>query len=83
MFSCACVCMCVLAGQLWVSSLLVCQGLLWVGTSRGAIVCFPVPALEGIPKVTGGGQPLTRCSLELRHMTETFDSRIGQARFSR
>uniref|UniRef100_H3CC92 Rho guanine nucleotide exchange factor 10 like n=1 Tax=Tetraodon nigroviridis TaxID=99883 RepID=H3CC92_TETNG len=43
------------AGQLWVSRLLVCQGLLWVGTSQGAIVCFPVPALEGIPKVTGKG----------------------------
>lgn len=45
---------CVTPGQLWVSSLLVCQGLLWVGTSQGVIVCFPVPALEGIPKVTGG-----------------------------
>ncbi|XP_056897171.1 rho guanine nucleotide exchange factor 10-like protein isoform X1 [Takifugu flavidus] len=43
------------AGQLWVSSLLVCQGLLWVGTSQGVIICFPVPTLEGIPKITGKG----------------------------
>lgn len=54
----ACVCVCVSAEQPRVSSLLVCQGLLWVGTSRGVIVCFPVPALEGIPKVTGGSGDL-------------------------
>ncbi|XP_041953350.1 rho guanine nucleotide exchange factor 10-like protein isoform X2 [Alosa sapidissima] len=36
-----------------VTSLLICQGLLWVGTAQGIIVTFPVPKLEGIPKITG------------------------------
>ncbi|KAM8753703.1 rho guanine nucleotide exchange factor 10-like protein isoform 2-T2 [Acanthopagrus schlegelii] len=40
-------------GQVSVSSLLICQGLLWVGTSQGIILTFPVPTLEGIPKITG------------------------------
>lgn len=49
------------AGQkhLCVTSLLICQGLLWVGTDQGVIVLLPVPRLEGIPKITGevlGGQ---------------------------
>ncbi|XP_069830630.1 rho guanine nucleotide exchange factor 10 isoform X2 [Dendropsophus ebraccatus] len=46
-----------LAGQQRVSvtSLLVCHGLLMVGTSLGVIVAFPVPRLQGIPKVTGRG----------------------------
>ncbi|KAL2090468.1 hypothetical protein ACEWY4_012731 [Coilia grayii] len=38
-----------------VTSLLVCQGLLWVGTASGIIVTLPVPKLEGIPKITGKG----------------------------
>ncbi|XP_042348552.1 rho guanine nucleotide exchange factor 10-like protein [Plectropomus leopardus] len=38
-----------------VSSLLICQGLLWVGTNQGIILSFPVPTLEGIPKITGKG----------------------------
>ncbi|KAM9344365.1 rho guanine nucleotide exchange factor 10-like protein isoform 1-T2 [Pholidichthys leucotaenia] len=42
-------------GQVCVSSLLICQGLLWVGTSQGIILMFPVPTLEGIPKITGKG----------------------------
>ncbi|XP_051281958.1 rho guanine nucleotide exchange factor 10-like protein isoform X3 [Dicentrarchus labrax] len=42
-------------GQVYVSSLLICQGLLWVGTSQGIILTFPVPTLEGIPKITGKG----------------------------
>ncbi|TMS07701.1 Rho guanine nucleotide exchange factor 10-like protein, partial [Larimichthys crocea] len=42
-------------GQVCVSSLLICHGLLWVGTSQGIIVAFPVPTLEGIPKITGKG----------------------------
>ncbi|XP_034550666.1 rho guanine nucleotide exchange factor 10-like protein isoform X2 [Notolabrus celidotus] len=42
-------------GQVSVSSLLICQGLLWVGTSKGVILTFPVPTLEGIPKITGKG----------------------------
>ena len=43
------------AGQqsLRVSSLLLCQGLLWVGTAQGSIITLPVPKLEGIPKITG------------------------------
>ncbi|XP_061147487.1 rho guanine nucleotide exchange factor 10-like protein isoform X1 [Syngnathus typhle] len=39
-----------------VTSLLICQGLLWVGTARGLIVTLPVPKLEGIPKITGKGR---------------------------
>ncbi|XP_067447266.1 rho guanine nucleotide exchange factor 10-like protein isoform X1 [Thunnus thynnus] len=42
-------------GQVCVSSLLICQGLLWVGTSQGIILTFPVPTLEGIPMITGKG----------------------------
>lgn len=49
------------SGQPQVSSLLLTQGLLWVGTSQGTIVCFPVPTLEGIPKVTGGWGHAGRC----------------------
>ncbi|KAM4692986.1 rho guanine nucleotide exchange factor 10 isoform 2-T2 [Discoglossus pictus] len=46
-----------LAGQQRVSvtSLLVCHGLLMVGTNLGVIVALPVPRLQGIPKVTGRG----------------------------
>lgn len=42
--------------QLCVTSLLICHGLLWVGTDQGAIVLLPVPRLEGIPKITGGSR---------------------------
>ncbi|XP_030078163.1 rho guanine nucleotide exchange factor 10-like protein isoform X3 [Microcaecilia unicolor] len=38
-----------------VTTLLICQGLLWVGTDQGMLVTLPVPRLEGIPKVTGKG----------------------------
>ncbi|XP_006866469.1 PREDICTED: rho guanine nucleotide exchange factor 10-like protein [Chrysochloris asiatica] len=41
--------------QLCITSLLICQGLLWVGTDQGVIVLLPVPRLEGIPKITGKG----------------------------
>ncbi|XP_036084865.1 rho guanine nucleotide exchange factor 10 isoform X2 [Rousettus aegyptiacus] len=41
--------------RLSVTSLLVCHGLLMVGTSLGVIVALPVPRLQGIPKVTGRG----------------------------
>ncbi|XP_070314885.1 rho guanine nucleotide exchange factor 10-like protein isoform X3 [Odocoileus virginianus] len=41
--------------QLCVTSLLICQGLLWVGTDQGVVVLLPVPRLEGIPKITGKG----------------------------
>lgn len=36
-----------------VTSLMVCQGLLWVGTSLGIIITLPVPRLEGIPIIRG------------------------------
>lgn len=44
-----------IAGQklVRVTSLLLCQGSLWVGTDLGIIVLLPVPRLEGIPKITG------------------------------
>lgn len=38
-----------------VTSLLICHGLLWVGTAQGLIITLPVPKLEGIPKITGKG----------------------------
>ncbi|XP_026999892.1 rho guanine nucleotide exchange factor 10 isoform X1 [Tachysurus fulvidraco] len=38
-----------------VSSLLVCHGLLIVGTNLGVTVALSVPRLQGIPKVTGRG----------------------------
>uniref|UniRef100_A0A3P8Y133 Rho guanine nucleotide exchange factor (GEF) 10-like a n=1 Tax=Esox lucius TaxID=8010 RepID=A0A3P8Y133_ESOLU len=38
-----------------VTTLLICQGLLWVGTAQGVIITLPVPKLEGIPKITGKG----------------------------
>ncbi|XP_048877640.1 rho guanine nucleotide exchange factor 10-like protein [Brienomyrus brachyistius] len=38
-----------------VTSLMVCQGLLWVGTSLGIIITLPVPRLEGIPIIRGKG----------------------------
>ncbi|XP_067877853.1 rho guanine nucleotide exchange factor 10 isoform X2 [Heterodontus francisci] len=46
-----------IAGQqrITVTSLLVCHGLLLVGTNLGIIVALPVPRLQGIPKVTGRG----------------------------
>ncbi|KAM6108892.1 LOW QUALITY PROTEIN: rho guanine nucleotide exchange factor 10-like protein [Pterocles gutturalis] len=37
-----------------VTSLLICQGSLWVGTDQGIIVLLPVPRLED-PKITGKG----------------------------
>ncbi|XP_032087497.1 rho guanine nucleotide exchange factor 10-like protein isoform X2 [Thamnophis elegans] len=47
----------VLPGQknVRVTSLLICQGLLWIGTDQGILVLLPVPRLEGIPKITGKG----------------------------
>ncbi|KAM5264627.1 rho guanine nucleotide exchange factor 10 [Ctenodactylus gundi] len=41
--------------RLSVTSLLVCHGLLMVGTSLGVVVALPVPRLQGVPKVTGRG----------------------------
>ncbi|KAF7657300.1 hypothetical protein LDENG_00029340 [Lucifuga dentata] len=47
----------ILAGthRVSVSSLLVCHGLLLVGTNLGLTVALSVPRLQGIPKVTGRG----------------------------
>lgn len=47
-----------IAGQksMRVTSLLICQGLLWVGTAQGLIITLPVSKLEGIPKITGMDQ---------------------------
>ncbi|KAL1021346.1 hypothetical protein UPYG_G00012080 [Umbra pygmaea] len=42
-------------GNVRVTSLLISQGMLWVGTVQGIIVTLPVPKLEGIPKITGKG----------------------------
>ncbi|XP_075462104.1 rho guanine nucleotide exchange factor 10-like protein isoform X3 [Ascaphus truei] len=38
-----------------VTALLICHGLLWVGTDLGILITLPVPKLEGIPKITGKG----------------------------
>ncbi|XP_018428706.1 PREDICTED: rho guanine nucleotide exchange factor 10-like protein [Nanorana parkeri] len=38
-----------------VTTLMICQGLLWVGTDLGILITLPVPKLEGIPKITGKG----------------------------
>ncbi|CAH0669572.1 unnamed protein product [Chilo suppressalis] len=37
----------------FVSALLACQGLLWVGTTAGVSVTVPLPKLEGLPLVGG------------------------------
>lgn len=42
-----------------VSSLLVCHGLLLVGTNLGVTVALSVPRLQGIPKVTGNTETST------------------------
>lgn len=52
--------------QLCVTSLLICQGLLWVGTDQGVIVLLPVPRLEGIPKITGESRELVLAGLGSR-----------------
>lgn len=56
-----CQCVSNAAGQksIRVTSLLICQGLLWVGTAQGLIITLPVPKLEGIPKITGMDQKVT------------------------
>lgn len=71
-------CLFCFAGQVSVSSLLICQGLLWVGTSQGIILTFPVPTLEGIPKITGQSwvQYLS-CSPPDRHVDVITHSRCS------
>lgn len=47
-----------------VSSLLVCYGLLLVGTNLGVTVALSVPRLQGIPKVTGKTETsMCQCSV--------------------
>ncbi|CAB1329492.1 unnamed protein product [Coregonus sp. 'balchen'] len=52
-------------GSVWVTSLLISQGLLWVGTTQGIIITLPMPKQEGIPKITGKGMTSvnTHCGL--------------------
>lgn len=62
--------------RLSVTSLLVCHGLLMVGTSLGVVVALPVPRLQGIPKVTGKWTqwllPLLRAARHLAVWPVTF-----------
>uniref|UniRef100_A0ABM0MRI6 Rho guanine nucleotide exchange factor 10-like protein-like n=1 Tax=Saccoglossus kowalevskii TaxID=10224 RepID=A0ABM0MRI6_SACKO len=39
--------------QVFVTSLLACQGSLWVGTSVGVLLDLPTPKLEGVPLING------------------------------
>ena len=39
--------------QVYVTALAADEGLLWVGTSVGVSLVFPLPQLEGIPLVSG------------------------------
>ena len=39
--------------QVYVTALAADEGLLWVGTSVGVSLVFPLPRLEGIPLVSG------------------------------
>lgn len=41
--------------QVYVTALAADEGLLWVGTSVGVTLVFPLPRLEGIPLVSGKG----------------------------
>lgn len=51
-----------------VSSLLVCNGLLLVGTNLGVTVALSVPRLQGIPKVTGDDVPRAKYFCSLFHI---------------
>ena len=55
-----------------VTSLLICQGLLWVGTAQGIIITLPVPKLEGIPKITGTGQDVKLCNISIFHIRNSM-----------
>lgn len=39
--------------QVYVTALLACKGLLWVGTNVGIILTIPLPRLEGVPIISG------------------------------
>lgn len=64
-----------------VTSLLVCHGLLWVGTASGIIITLPVPKLEGIPKITGTDENRRRGAASLAETTAITvnSSRISHA----
>ncbi|XP_030380737.1 rho guanine nucleotide exchange factor 10-like protein [Scaptodrosophila lebanonensis] len=40
--------------SIYVTALLACKGLLWVGTNVGIAVTIPLPRLEGVPIISGG-----------------------------
>lgn len=60
-----------------VTSLLICQGLLWVGTAQGLIVTLPVPKLEGIPKITGHFRMTLICQMNcaVAHKTNRLSNK--------
>lgn len=39
--------------SVFVTSLLACKGLLWVGTNVGRVLTIPLPRLEGVPIISG------------------------------
>ncbi|XP_033214996.1 rho guanine nucleotide exchange factor 10-like isoform X2 [Belonocnema kinseyi] len=39
--------------SVWVTSLMACKGLLWVGTNVGISLTIPLPRLEGVPIISG------------------------------
>ncbi|XP_068153000.1 rho guanine nucleotide exchange factor 10-like protein [Drosophila tropicalis] len=40
--------------SIYVTALMACKGLLWVGTNVGIAVTIPLPRLEGVPIISGG-----------------------------
>ncbi|KAH8354665.1 hypothetical protein KR084_001208 [Drosophila pseudotakahashii] len=40
--------------SVYVTALMACKGLLWVGTNVGIAVTIPLPRLEGVPIISGG-----------------------------
>ncbi|XP_034471687.1 rho guanine nucleotide exchange factor 10-like protein [Drosophila innubila] len=40
--------------SIYVTALMACKGLLWVGTNVGIAVIIPLPRLEGVPIISGG-----------------------------
>lgn len=41
------------AGSIYVTALMACKGLLWVGTNVGISLTIPLPRLEGVPIISG------------------------------
>lgn len=67
--------------RLSVTSLLVCHGLLMVGTSVGIVVALPVPRLQGIPKVTGEWSRLRACASRPRPALRPPEAPRSPSRF--